>query len=196
MMVMTQMYLDGYDPGHNPRHDVEHHDQETGKTIIPSEQSVQPILLDDLDWPIAQRKGVRRCRSRPLYPITNYVSYDSIRTEYRDFIYVLLSVPVPKNTQEALMSREWKAAVDEEMVALDRNSTWELVKLPSRKCVVGCHWVYSPKFNVDGSLERYKARLVAKGFTQSEGIDYFETFALVAKLNTVQVLIALAVSLN
>ena len=111
-----------HDPGHNPGHDVEQHDQETGKTIILGEQSVQPSLPDDLDWPIAQRKGVRRCKSRPLYPITNYVSYDSIRPGYRDFIYALLSVPVPKNTQEALMSREWKAAMDEEMVALERNS--------------------------------------------------------------------------
>ena len=127
------------------------------KIIILGEQSVQPILLGDLDRPIAQRKGVRRCRSRPLYPITNYVSYDSIRPGYRDFIYALLSVPVPKNTQEALMSREWKAAMDEEMVALERNSTWELVKLPLGKRVVGCRWVYTPKFNVDGSLERYKA---------------------------------------
>ena len=52
------------------------------------------------------------------------------------------------------MSREWKAAMDEEMVARERNSTWELVKLPPGKRVVGCRWVYTPKFNSDGSLER------------------------------------------
>ena len=50
------------------------------------------------------------------------------------------------------------------------------------------------KHRVDGSVERFKACLMAKGFTQSYGIDYQETFALVAKLNTIRVLISLAVN--
>lgn len=61
---------------------------------------------------------------------------------------------------------------------------------------MGCKWVFSPKFNADGTLNMYKARLVAKGFSQTYGIDYNETFAPVAKLNTIRVLLSIAANLD
>ncbi|GFS31939.1 hypothetical protein Acr_00g0020080 [Actinidia rufa] len=72
--------------------------------------------------------------------------------------------------------------------ALDRTHTWDLIDLPPSKSIIGCRWVYKIKTRVDGTVERYKARLVDMGFTQEYGIDYEETFALVAKL-TVRVVI-------
>ncbi|RVW28893.1 Retrovirus-related Pol polyprotein from transposon RE1 [Vitis vinifera] len=97
---------------------------------------------------------------------------------------------------EALADPRWKAAMNEEMKSLQKNETWELVECPPGKKPVGCRWIYTVKYKADGSIERFKARLVAKGYTQTYGIDYTETFAPVAKINTIRVLLSLAANLD
>ena len=98
----------------------------------------------------------------------------------------------PVTFQEACEVKEWQENMDEEMSALVKNGTWELVKLPLSKNVIGCKWVYKIKYKSDGSVERYKARLLEKGYAQNYGLDYEETFNLVAKMTTMRTIIALA----
>ncbi|KAA0042054.1 myosin-9 isoform X2 [Cucumis melo var. makuwa] len=116
------------------------------------------------------------------------------KSEFRAFTASLDSTIIPKNIYTALECPEWKNVVMEEMKALEKNRTWEICALPKGHKTVGCKWVFSLKYKADGTLDRHKARLVAKGFTQTYGIDYSETFSPVAKLNTVRVLLSVAVN--
>ena len=90
----------------------------------------------------------------------------------------------------------WKSAMEAEMSALSQNATWSLVTRSQEKTIVGCRWVYTVKYLLDGSIERLKAHLVAKGYTQTYGVDYAETFSPVAKISSVRILISLAANLG
>ncbi|KAJ4713761.1 Retrovirus-related Pol polyprotein from transposon TNT 1-94 [Melia azedarach] len=98
----------------------------------------------------------------------------------------------PSNFSEASNYEEWNVAMRDEIVVIEKNKTWELVDRPLHKQVVGVKWVYRTKFNADGSIHKHKARLVVKGYAQQQGIDYGDTFAPVARLDTIKLLIALA----
>ncbi|RVW98030.1 Retrovirus-related Pol polyprotein from transposon RE2 [Vitis vinifera] len=115
-----------------------------------------------------------------------------MNNSYKTFTTNLNSSSVPKNIQEALVDPKWKEAIDEEMKALYKNDMWDIVDLPKGKHPIGCKWVFTIKYKADGSIERYKARLVSKGYTQTYRIDYQETFALVAKMNSIRILLSLA----
>ena len=157
---------------------------------VPEAEEVNEEVEDTtLQLPIALRKGQRTCTK---HPIARMVTYERIGEEYKTFIANIKAEKIPKSFEEAARYQEWRKAISEEMDALEGNKTWEIVSLPNGKRVVGCKWVFTLKYKPDGTIERHKVRLVAKGFTQTYGIDYEETFAPVAKMNTVRVLISMA----
>ena len=79
--------------------------------------------MSDIDQPIEIRKGVRECRDRPLYPMCNFISYEGLSPNYRAFVVNLATIPVPNSIHEAIKVPEWRAAVYEEVRALEKNGT-------------------------------------------------------------------------
>ncbi|XP_074378611.1 uncharacterized protein LOC141720152 [Apium graveolens] len=118
--------------------------------------------------------------------------YHTFTPSYQQFLAHTASVPTPSTYSQAIKYPVWCEAMKAEILALESNDTWDLVPMPSNTNIVDCKWIYKVKYRPNGDIERYKARLVAKGFTQTSGVDYFETFAPVAKMNTLRVLLALA----
>ncbi|BFG30843.1 hypothetical protein CerSpe_171170 [Prunus speciosa] len=130
------------------------------------------------------------------YAIAHYVSDHRLSPECKVFVTRMDSIKIPTRVDEAFNDPKWAEAMNIEMEALQKNNTWDIVDRPKGMKLVGCRWVFTVKYNADGTVERYKARLVAKGFTQTYGVDYHDTFAPVAKMNTVRVLLSLAVNLD
>lgn len=102
---------------------------------------------------------------------------------------------LPKSIAEASKRSDWslwEAAIKDEMDSLKQNRTWSAAKLPESRRPIDCKWIFKIKRNENGNIDRYKARLVARGFQQQSGFDYNETYAPVAKLTTLRIILAVA----
>ena len=130
----------------------------------------------------------------------------SKRYDFEDMVAYALQVAEeveslePSSYRDAITcaeSGQWIAAMGEEMESLHKNQTWELVKLPKGRKVVGCKWIFKKKARILGvEGTRYKARLVAKGYSQKEGVDYNEIFSPVVRHTSIRVLLALVAHQN
>ncbi|GJY00152.1 zinc finger, CCHC-type containing protein [Tanacetum coccineum] len=123
-------------------------------------------------------------------------SRDEIASQYS---YCYSIEEDPKTFDEAMKSQDiafWKEAVDDEIGSIMENNTWVLSDLPPGCKPLGCKWIFKRKIKVDGTIIKFKARLVIQGFRQKEGSDYFDTYAPVAHISTIRLLIALAATHN
>ncbi|GJY26287.1 retrovirus-related pol polyprotein from transposon TNT 1-94 [Tanacetum coccineum] len=102
----------------------------------------------------------------------------------------------PKNYKDALTQACWIEAVQEELHEFERLEVWELVPRPDKVMVITLKWIYKVKLDEMGGILKNKARLVARGYRQEEGINFEESFALVARLNAIQIFLAYAAHMN
>nr|GEX46181.1 retrovirus-related Pol polyprotein from transposon TNT 1-94 [Tanacetum cinerariifolium] len=102
------------------------------------------------------------------------------------------STAEPKTIKEAMADFAWIKAMQEVLYQFDRIQVWELVDKPFDKNVIKLKWLWKNKKDEDQTVIRNKARLVAKGYAQEEGTGFKESFAPVARLETVRIFVAYA----
>jgi hypothetical protein len=128
-----------------------------------------------------------------------------VRNPPRRYDDLVSSFSLSTNDDEPLFYQEvvkgsnndkWKEAMKDEIKALERNATWDLIELPRDRKIVGCKWVYKLKKGVDDKVKRYKERLVVKGYSHKEGIDFHEIFSPVVKIVSIQSVLALVALLD
>jgi hypothetical protein len=100
----------------------------------------------------------------------------------------------PKDIGHTLSDPNWVNAMHEELEYFERNQVWELVEPPPNCKPIGTKWLWKNKEGENGEVVRNKSRLVAQGYSQKEGIDYEDTFAPVARLEAIRILLAFSVA--
>jgi len=142
---------------------------------------------------------VRYSKDHPLDDVIGSLN-DSVQTrsQVRKIIehdlFAFVSQVEPKNVEEALKDNSWIDAMHEELGQFQRNNVWSLVPRTPEISIIGTRWVFRNKLNEEGKVVRNKARLVAKGYSQEFGVDFEESFAPVARLEAVRILLAYACS--
>ena len=172
------------------------HDYNTPSAANSSAQEFSPIDLEEhtesshsIDVSASSRTGKAHAESHSM--VTRGKA-----GIFKPKAYITNVCHEPATVQEALENEHWHKAMHEEMAALTKNHTWQLVPWRPDMNVVENKWVFRIKRKADGSIDRFKARLVAKGYLQTPGVDFTETYSPVIKASTVRIILTIAISKN
>ena len=182
--VQVEHVIDSDDTSGNENVDAHDEPVVDEEHVTPNQPIVPP------SWNLA-RDRVRRGTNKPdrLIEECNIVSFALFVAEE------IKGNSEPSSYSEAIISgdsNKWMTAMHDEMESLEKNGTWDLVKLPREKKPIRCKWVFKRKEGVSPNDEtRYKARLVAKGYRQIPGIDYNEVFSPVVKHSSICTLLSI-----
>ncbi|GJS01798.1 retrovirus-related pol polyprotein from transposon TNT 1-94 [Tanacetum coccineum] len=150
------------------------------------------------DDELVEEEGIEVSKTKPIGNNLEDISLENnqIVNIKESKTHPLENVIDPKNINEALKDENWVMAMQEELNQFKTNDVWELVPNPMDMTIIGTKWVYRNKLDENGVVTRNKARLVAQGYNQQEGIDYDETYAPVARLESIRILLAYACALD
>ncbi|GKB51124.1 zinc finger, CCHC-type containing protein [Tanacetum coccineum] len=166
--------------------------EDIGGSVVPEEATEEVVQQPEPEL----RKSKRNRTPKNFGPEFQLYLIKRTRDEVSDQHFYCFNVEDdPKTFDEAKKSQDvafWKEAINDEMDSIMGNNTWLLADLPPGCKPLGCKWIFKRKLKVDGTIEKFKARLVIQGFKQKSGIDYFDTYATVARISTIRLLIAMA----
>ncbi|GJT13039.1 retrovirus-related pol polyprotein from transposon TNT 1-94 [Tanacetum coccineum] len=154
--------------------------------------------IEDESLEIDEIVNIKESMNHPLENVIGNLNQRTLRSQAQNqsnFFYFISTIE-PKNVNEALGDEIWIAVMQEELNQFIDNDVWELVPQPRNMTIIGTKWVFRNKLDENGIVSRNKARLVAQGYNQQEGIDYDITYALVARLESIRILLAYACALD
>ncbi|GJX35521.1 retrovirus-related pol polyprotein from transposon TNT 1-94 [Tanacetum coccineum] len=142
--------------------------------------------------------NIKESMNHPLENVIGNLNQRTLRSQAQNQsnFFCFISTIEPKNVNEALGDESWIVAMQEELNQLVANDIWEFIPQPRNMTIIGTKWVFRNKLDENSVVSRNKARLVAQGYNQQEGIDYDETYAPVARLESIRILLAYACALD
>ncbi|GKB39150.1 retrovirus-related pol polyprotein from transposon TNT 1-94 [Tanacetum coccineum] len=155
----------------------------------PPPSKTSPLVDDDLD----EEEAIKVTKKKNL---ENDIEDETLEIDKIVNIKESKNHLLENNVNEALTDDSWIVAMQEELNQFIANDVWELVPQPRNMTIIGTKWVFRNKLDENGIVSQNKARLVAQGYNQQEGIDYDETYALVARLESIRILLAYACALD
>ncbi|GJZ69127.1 retrovirus-related pol polyprotein from transposon TNT 1-94 [Tanacetum coccineum] len=154
--------------------------------------------IDDETLEIDEIVNIKESRNHPLENVIGNLNKRTLRlqSQNQSNFFCFISTIEPKNVNEALTDKSWIVAKQEDLNQFITNDVWELVPQPRNMTIIETKWVFRNKLDENGVISRNKARLVSQGYNQQEGIDYDETYAPVARLESIRILLAYACALD
>nr|GFA73063.1 Gag-Pol polyprotein [Tanacetum cinerariifolium] len=119
---------------------------------------------------------------------------NQLRSDGDMCLYALtVSTIEPKNVKEAMTDPAWIELMQKELFQFKRMDVWVLVPIPDNISPLTLKWIFKNKHDEEQTVIRNKSRLVVRGYRQEEGLDFEESFALVARMEAIRIFLAYVV---